>query len=46
MTGRELARLKDLLLKLYEDYHSELSPAEEEAITRTRDLAYQKEDEL
>ena len=43
MTSRELRRLSDLLLRLYESFHAELSPAEENAVTRLRDFVYEKE---
>jgi len=44
VTARDLRRLSDLLLKLYESLHAELSPAEENAVTQLRDFIYEKGD--
>jgi len=43
VSARELRRLSDLLLKLYESYP--LSPAEQYAVTQLRDFIYEKENE-
>lgn len=40
MTNRQLAKLRDDLLRLYEQHHGALSPDQEYAISTVRSLIY------